>query len=311
MKNYMKKSAEISHVFFTFSFSFLLFLCFFRYLRLSVVLSVLFALAAACCAAALLAALLGRKRRKSLFSLRAEKEKNALALYLSVVSAKDVAQFFKTAFPARFSALPYALPSVGENLFYAHLPPQAGTEGKSGADCFFSFSAKPFGTEKSETLLRALGNASGFSVPQPDENKKYAARATLYCLAADEEASELLNRFGVQCVTIDEIFEKAKTNAALPEAVTALASEKKPRDFRFCKIGKKTARGLLVSAGILLFTSLFSPFPYYYRAMGLILLALSLAVRLLAVRAQPPQFRDKTAPPDEDAPANSTPAGSD
>ena len=219
MKNYMKKSAEISHVFFTFSFSFLLFLCFFRYLRLSVVLSVLFALAAACCAAALLAALLGRKRRKSLFSLRAEKEKNALALYLSVVSAKGVAQFFKTAFPARFSALPYALPSVGENLFYAHLPPQAGTEGKSGADCFFSFSAKPFGTEKSETLLRALGNASGFSVPQPDENKKYAARATLYCLAADEEASALLNRFGVQCVTIDEIFEKAKTNATLPEAV--------------------------------------------------------------------------------------------
>lgn len=227
MKNYMKKSAEISHVFFTFSFSFFLFLCFFRYLRLSVVLSVLFALAAACCAAALLAALLGRKRRKSLFSLRAEKEKNALALYLSVVSAKDVAQFFKTAFPARFSALPYALPSVGENLFYAHLPPQAGTEGKSGADCFFSFSAKPFGTEKSETLLRALGNASGFSVPQPDENKKYAARATLYCLAADEEAAALLNRFGVQCVTIDEIFEKTKTNAALPEAVTALASEKK------------------------------------------------------------------------------------
>ncbi len=159
--------------------------------------------------------------------------------------------------------------------------------------------------------MRALGNASGFSVPQPDENKKYAARATLYCLAADEEASALLNRFGVQCVTIDEIFEKAKTNAALPEAVTALASEKKPRDFRFCNIGKKTARGLLVSAGILLFTSLFSPFPYYYRAMGLILLALSLAVRLLAVRAQPPQFRGKTAPPDEDAPANSTPAGTD
>ena len=31
MKNYMKKSAELSHVFFTFSFSFFLFLCFFRY----------------------------------------------------------------------------------------------------------------------------------------------------------------------------------------------------------------------------------------------------------------------------------------
>ena len=43
----------------------------------------------------------------------------------------------------------------------------------------------------------------------------------------------------------------------------------------------------------------------------LLALALSLAVRLLAVRAQPPQFRGKTAPPDEDAPANSTPAGTD
>ena len=79
--------------------------------------------------------------------------------------------------------------------------------------------------------------------------------------------------------------------------------EKKAKKFALRGITKKTSRGLLISAGLLLFTSLFSPFPYYYRALSLILLALSLAVRLLAAnslfafRAAPEQEKqEKNAP---------------
>ena len=104
----------------------------------------------------------------------------------------------------------------------------------------------------------------------------------------------------MKCVAIDEIFAAAKLLGALPEEAVTLANEKKARGFRLRAISKKTARGLLVSAGILLFTSLFSPFPYYYRAMGLILLALSLAVRLLATGAKLPAFR-RAAPPGKNA----------
>lgn len=315
MKNYMRKSAAFSHVFFTFAFTFLLFLCFFRYLRLPIFLSVLFALAAACCAAALLAAFLGRKRQKLLFSLRAEKEKEALALYLSLVSAEEILRFFAQAFPERFSCVkPRDVSSVGENLFFLHAP-QSGknedndkisengkTEERLGETCFFSFSAKNFSLESSENLLRFLGGA--FEKEVRSRDKKSSARAQLYCAGIDEEAAALLDAFGVKCVTLDGIFAAAKTLDVLPEVVKTLADKKKTRGFKLRAASKKTARGLLLSAGILLFTSLFSPFPYYYRAMGLILLALSLAVRLLATGAKLPSFRRDSAPPEENGSEN-------
>ena len=327
MKNYMRKSAAFSHVFFTFAFSFLLFLCFFRYLRLPLILSVLFALAAACCAAALIAAFLGRKRQKFLFSLRAEKEKTALALYLSVVSGDEILRFFAQAFPERFSfcvsggvvsaggcnavSAGAGLVSVGENLFFLHEPnsgdslKNAEPEKQSCPAVFFSFSAKNFGVEKAETLLRTLGGV--FENEAQARNKKSPARAQLYCAGIEEEAAALLETFGVKCLAIDEIFAAAKTRGALPEAVKTLANEKKARGFKLRAVSKKTARGLLISAGILLFTSLFSPFPYYYRAMGLLMLALSLAVRLLATGAKLPSFRRAPAPPENHAPEDNSP----
>ena len=355
MKNYMRKSAAFSHVFFTFAFAFLLFLCFFRYLRLPIFLSALFAFAAACCAAALIAAFLGRKRQKLLFSLRAEKEKNALALYLSLASPNEILRFFAQAFSDRFSSCVLrdaAAPGVtspgvsscgvsspgltscgvsspGDHLFFLRAPlrdnfSQNGkisqnarfSDGDNGdkrqreENYFFSFSAKKFDLEKAENLLRTLGGVFGgvfggslggkFGEDLRARGAKNFARAYLYCTEIEEEAAALLETFGVKCVAIDEIFAAAKLLGALPEEAVMLANEKKARGFRLCAINKKTARGLLVSAGILLFTSLFSPFPYYYRAMGLILLALSLAVRLLATGAKLPVFR-RAAPPGRNA----------
>ena len=346
MKNYMRKSAAFSHVFFTFAFAFLLFLCFFRYLRLPIFLSALFAFAAACCAAALIAAFLGRKRQKLLFSLRAEKEKNALALYLSLASPNEILRFFAQAFPDRFSSCVLrdaaapgftscgvsapgvtscGVTSCGDHLFFLRAPlrdnfsqngeisQNAGfSDGDNGdkrqreENYFFSFSAKKFDLEKAENLLRTLGGVFGgvfggkFGEELRARGAKNSARAYLYCTETEEDAAALLETFGVKSVAIDEIFAAAKLLGALPEEAVTLANEKKARGFRLRAISKKTARGLLVSAGILLFTSLFSPFPYYYRAMGLILLALSLAVRLLATGAKLPAFR-RVAPPGENA----------
>lgn len=333
MKNYMRKSAAFSHVFFTFAFAFLLFLCFFRYLRLPIFLSALFAFAAACCAAALIAAFLGRKRQKLLFSLRAEKEKNALALYLSLASPNEILRFFAQAFPDRFSSCVLrdaAAPGVsapgvtscGGHLFFLRAPLRDnfsqngeisqnagfsdGDKRQREENYFFSFSAKKFDLEKAENLLRALGGVFGgslggkFGEELRARGAKNSARAYLYCTEIEEEAAALLETFGVKCVAIDEIFAAAKLLGALPEEAVTLANEKKARGFRLRAISKKTARGLLVSAGILLFTSLFSPFPYYYRAMGLILLALSLAIRLLATGAKLPAFR-RAAPPGRNA----------
>ena len=327
MKNYMRKSAAFSHVFFAFAFAFLLFLCFFRYLRLPILLSALFAFAAACCVAALTAAFLGRKRQKLLFSLRAEKEKNALALYLSLVSHGEILGFFARAFPDRFSScVSPGMVSAGDNLLFLRAPICGKNSGNGeiseNGGCsdgdnvnkqrreknyFFSFSAKKFGLEKAENLLRTLGGTFG-GLPGEElrwQGAKNSARAYLYCTEIEEEAAALLETFGVKCVAIDEIFAAAKLLGALPEEAVTLANEKKSRGFRLRAVSKKTARGLLISAGILLFTSLFSPFPYYYRAMGLILLALSLAVRLLATGAKLPSFR-RAAPSENNAHENNS-----
>lgn len=292
MKNYMKKSAAFSHVFFTFAFCFLLFLCAFRYLRLSIVLSVLFALAVACCAAALLAAFLGRKRQKYLFSLRAEKEKDALCLFLSLAAPGRVLQFLSTVYPETFgnvfsvkatqsSSVSYEKPliTVCDNLYKI--------SAAQNTDAYFSFSAAPFVREKSEALLRTVSGV--FSCDNEKNCAVSAAPSTdfsaaLYCASVEEDAAALLTRFNVKVFTAEEIFARTKETGAFPPEAEELAKEKKVKKFVLRGITKKTSRGLLISAGILLFSSLFSPFPYYYRALGLALLALSLAVRLLAVK---------------------------
>ena len=319
MKNYMKKSAALSHVFFTFAFCFLLFLCAFRYLRLSLALSVLFSLAVACCAAALIAAFLGRKREKYLFSLRAEKEKDALLLYLSLSSPAVALGVLSSLYPETFSAAKEtkeakdaesakgsASAKSAEDTDYTAAPQREAVTlsapreigdnvYRAQNDVFFSFSSRRFSAEKSEMLLRALGDA--FS------EKKREQRPALYCSDADEDAAALLTRFGVKIFTADDVFARMKQTGAFPCEAEALAKEKKAKKFALRGITKKTSRGLLISAGLLLFTSLFSPFPYYYRALSLILLALSLAVRLLAVnslfafRAAPKQEKqEKNAP---------------
>ena len=279
----MKKSAALSHIFFAFCFCFLLFACFFRYLRLNLALTLLFAFALAFLAAALLAAVLGRKREKFLFSARAEREKQSLALYLSLSSSKTAVALLSSAFPELLSPSKEKLRQIGENLFVLSEEslPGAAKENErtdhTGKTAFFSFSSEPLSVPAAETALRTLKNV--FS-----ENDEQEARAVFFCVSAKDEAAALFRRFRVQCITLDEIFEKTKTADLLPAEIADLSAVSKKKKLLSEKITKKTSKSLLVSSAILLFTSLFSPFPYYYRAIGLLLLALSLAVRLLAVR---------------------------
>lgn len=283
MKPYMKKSAALSHIFFAFCFCFLLFACFFRYLRLNLALTLLFAFALAFLAAALLAAVLGRKREKFLFSARAEREKQSLALYLSLSSSKTAVALLSSAFPELLSPSKENLRQIGENLFVLSEKSLPGAAKESertdhtGKTAFFSFSSEPLSVPAAETALRTLKNV--FS-----ENDEQAARAVFFCVSVKDEAAALFRKFRVQCITLDEIFEKTKTADLLPAEIADLSAVSKKKKLLSEKITKKTSKSLLVSSAILLFTSLFSPFPYYYRAIGLLLLALSLAVRLLAVR---------------------------
>ena len=214
---------------------------------------------------------------------RAEREKQSLALYLSLSSSKTAVALLSSAFPELLSPSKEKLRQIGENLFVLSEKslPGAAKENEptdhTEKTAFFSFSSEPLSVPAAETVLRTLKNV--FS-----ENDEQEARAVFFCVSVKDEAAALFRRFRVQCITLDEIFEKTKTADLLPAEIADLSAVSKKKKLLSEKITKKTSKSLLVSSAILLFTSLFSPFPYYYRAIGLLLLALSLAVRLLAVR---------------------------
>lgn len=302
MKPYMKKTAVLSHIFFAFFFCFLLCACFFRYLRFPLAATLAFSCAVALCLSALLAAILGKKRETYLISARAEREKDALLQWLTLAPSEEIVNFLSRSF--------FENPSNGENAFlarevfpnlYAMLPDKNHNEKsieekRLHCHLFFYFSREDTPLNVSESLLRAIDSPFSrlFTAPMQKTDataKKECKRGetidepTLFCSSLSEASSSLLQKFAVKAVTLDEIFNRAKLEESLPDEVLLLANEKKRRNFRFRGFSKKTSRGLLLSAALLLFTSLFSPFPYYYRVSGLLLLFASLAVRIVAVRS--------------------------
>lgn len=312
MKPYMKKTAVFSHIFFAFCFAFLLCACFFRYLRFSLAVALAFSFALALCLSAILFAVLGKKREIYLSSARAEREKNALLQWLTLSRSKEIVRFLSRAF---FEKTPN-----DENAFFARaifpnlyaVSPLSKRKEETSEDAFarcslfFCFSIEDVPLHVCEHLLRTIGSPFSRLVTSRAQRKnspvknEYREREiivepTLFCSSLSESSASLLQKFSVKTVTLDEIFEQAKRKACLPDEVFLLANEKARRKFRLRGFSKKTSRGLLLSAALLLFTSLFSPFPYYYRISGILLLFSSLFVRIVAARStQNRSFRENT-----------------
>ena len=253
----MKKSAFFSDLFFAFSVGSLLFLCLLRSLRFPFVAALTLALVCGVLCAALAFIPLDKKRKKVVAEKKDAEKRDDLMLYLALLEERKCAEFFRPAF------------------FDENAPPQIRYLGgfyalETKEDLFFPlFTVRPVDGDCATQILRV-------------ESDK---RKTLLCSSTAPETDRLLSRFKVAIRKADEIYGDIKSKKILPERYP-FERETVPKLKSKTKLwfSRKNARGFLTGGIMLLFLSLITPFPYYYRLFGVLSLILAVIIRFYGAR---------------------------
>ena len=104
----------------------------------------------------------------------------------------------------------------------------------------------------------------------------------LLCNALSDEAKNLVSRFGLRFIGIDEIYAKLKKAELLPDKYQSEPAFTKRKTRIFSGFSKKNARPFFTGGAMVLVASLYSPFPYYYLVFGIALTAISVLVKVFA-----------------------------
>ena len=104
----------------------------------------------------------------------------------------------------------------------------------------------------------------------------------LLCNALNDEAKNLVSRFGLRFIGIDEIYAKLKKAELLPDKYRSEPAFTKRKTRIFSGFSKKNARPFFTGGAMVLVASLYSPFPYYYLVFGIALTAISVLVKMFA-----------------------------
>lgn len=336
MKRFMKKSALISHVFFTFCAVFIFTLCLFRHLRFPLAAALVFSLFTAAAAAVLLCFYLLKKSGKARLSARQDAEKEALFLFFSISPIQTVLSVLSPVLPSPFRIAPYtrlsptlyriSAPnspqsnSPQSNNSYPSAPqqnaprangPQQSPSPQSDAQknapppsgstqsgtAFFHFSSNGVSLRDAETLLCSLPDAAA-RLTQNAANP--LSPVVLFCNETNDAAQKRLDLFHIETLTSAKIYRSLEKLGALPDLTPFLQAAKSKKRAIFSP-SPKTSKTLLLSAVFLSLTSLFSPFPYYYRVFALLTAAAALFFRLFSLRVFPLSFRKK---PPQNTPSN-------
>ena len=245
----MKKSAFISDILFSFFLFSVFTLCLFRYLRLSMPLSLLLCLICGLLSAMGIGALLQSKRKTLFIKQSEESQKERLLTHLALLSDEQKTNYFKQIFARegevkRFSKLRLST----DNAFY-----------------FLLFRFSPVTADEVASVSRL----------------KTAKEKVLLCNRIDEGAESLCNKLNIRLQTGESVYKTVKEAGALPQDY--LGEEKKEnkrkRRLRLC-LAKSNARRFLTGGALILLTSLFTPFPYYYFLTGGALLIIAVLVRI-------------------------------
>ncbi len=270
----MKKSAFISDIIFAFAVVFLPVLCFFRYLRLPLVASLLFAAAAGILAAVPVWFFLDRKRDRLCLKKQDEEEKNKLLLHLALSTGKQNAEYFRNFFLSRAEkeAEEKEEPEKKERKEFLCKTKICGglyaveTEDKL---YFPLFTVRPADGDSAAVIVRA----------KSDKQK------CLLCGELAPETEKLCAGFGVETTTGNEIYRMLKKEDFLPEhylCENASAPKKKKRLRVY--FAKSNSRHFLWGGVLILLTSLITPFPLYYLIFGSVLILSSIFVRIFGYR---------------------------
>ena len=250
----MKKSAYLSDILFAFTVLFLPMLCYLRFRGISLSLSVVLAALCGVCAAAFAALWMNRKYHKQKLTGEQRRQVELFTLHLALLSQREQAEFFAE----RISALSDTQTVRLLRWDGAYLLQTDDTL------IYPLFSVEPISANRVLPLLT-----------HPTEQK---CRLISSPLTAD--AQTFLVKFSLQTSSAEETYLRLKTANALPERYKSESMMQQKRKRRFALwLQKKNARPFFTGGALLLFSSLFSPFPYYYVIVGTLLTFTSVLVR--------------------------------
>ncbi len=251
----MKKSAYFSDLIFSFTVAFLPVLCYLRFRGVELWLSTLLSALLGICICGLVGLWMQKKYRGKKLKAQEKRRAEMLALHLALLSEREQAEFFAERAEAFTEA---------ENVRIRRL------DGKhfvvtDKAVLFPLFLVSPITSNHVLPLLA-----------QPTEKE-----CVLLCPSLESDCERFLSGFTIRTFTAEEIYLRLKEGNALPaqyKSEKAFAKKKK-RGFALW-LQKKNARPFLTSGALLLISSLFSPFPYYYLLMGIFLTVTSMVIRI-------------------------------
>lgn len=250
----MKRSAFISDVIFSFTVALFCTLFIFRYLQISLPVSILLSIVCGSLSAGATAAWL-QSKRKSVFLKRSdEAQKEKLLFHLACLSDTKKTDFFLKRFQTdemqakRLSNLRL----YTDEQFY-----------------WLRFTFSPVNADEIVKLHRHKTNKA----------------KVLLCNKIEDQAYALAQKFQIRVLTGNEVYALLKAQDALPKEYPDVENNEVKRQRRLrLWFSRKNAKPFLVAAALTLTTALVSPFPHYYFVFGFFLLILSVLIRFLGYK---------------------------
>lgn len=245
----MKKSAYISDLIFTFFLGSLIFLCLFRYLKIELWLAFTLSLLCGGFLSAALGAVLRVKRKNSFLKKSDETQKQKLLLHLALLSDNEKTEYFR-----KFLAQKGTVQRFGPLRLFTK------TE-----FCFLNFNLTPV---------------------SPDDIAKYARLKTgkqkvVLCSQIEDSAYALCQRLNIEVKTGEQIYSLLKKENGLPQTFLGEENGESKRSRRMkLWFSRRNARHFLTAAALILLSSLWTPFSYYYLSFGVCLLLTAVFVRV-------------------------------
>ena len=246
----MKKSAFFSDILFAFFLSSLFTLCVFRYFKLSLPLALVLSVVCGMLAAGAVGAILQSKRKTLFLKKSDEREKERLLTHLSLLSDEEKTKYFQTAFSKLGASVKRsgALRLFSDDAFY-----------------FLRFHFAPVTADE-------VANAARW---------KTAKTKRLLCSEIEENAAALCKKLNIELWTGEKIYAALKENEALPAHYRGEENaQTKGRNKPWIRFPKRSAKAFSSGGALLLVSSLFTPFPYYYLVIGSLLLLSAVFIRI-------------------------------
>ena len=245
----MKKSAFVSDIIFTFFLVWIVTLCLFRHLKISLIGSILLAAVCGLLSACAHAAILQSKRKTLLLKRSDAALKEKLSMHLALLGDEEKTELFSAALSALENA-----------------------------------PVKRVGKLRLQSEKRLYFLCFRFAPVTKDDVARYSRflsgkQKTLLCERIEESALELCDRLHIEVHAGDFAFGLLRAQNALPETYLCDEPKKDKHRLHLC-FARSNAKRFLTSAILVLLLSLITPFPFYYLVLGGVLIVAAIFIRI-------------------------------